>query len=120
MVAMLIGYALIWASYAFKLNPKRPPMDWGAAAWIIPYFVGMGIICYLGLGTGGESGGIIGSIGAFKNVLVGGKDELGVIGSLLVTIAFSLVIYYVAISRRLPEDKVDEYVAEVYPPPVAE
>jgi amino acid transporter len=120
MVAMLVGYAPIWASYAFHLNPKRPAMDWGAAAWIIPYFIGMGIITYLGLGTDGESGGIIGSIGVFKTVLVGGKDELGVIGSLLVTVAFSLVIYYVAVSRRLPGDKVDEYVAEVYPPPVAE
>ena len=120
MLAMLIGYGLIWASYAFKLNPKRPPMDWGAAAWIIPYFIGMGIITYLGLGTSGKSGGIIGSIGVFKDVLVGGKDQLGVIGSLVVTIAFSLVIYFIAVSRRLPEDKVDEYVAEVYPPPVAE
>ncbi len=120
MLAMLIGYALIWASYAFNLNPKRPKMDWGAAVWIIPYFIGMGIISYLGLGTNGESGGIIGSIGVFKTVLVGGKDELGVIGSLIATIVFSLVIYYVAISRRLPSEKVDEYVAEVYPPPVAE
>jgi amino acid transporter len=120
MVAMLVGYALIWASYTFKLNPRRPKMDWGAAAWIIPYFIGMGIITYLGLGTDGESGGILGSVGVFKTVLVGGKDQLGVIGSLLLTIAFSLVIYYVAISRRLPGDKVDEYVAEVYPPPVAE
>ncbi|MEA2214202.1 MAG: hypothetical protein QOF83_4150, partial [Solirubrobacteraceae bacterium] len=30
------------------------------------------------------------------------------------------VIYYLAISRRLPEEKVDYYVREVYPPPVAE
>jgi len=28
--------------------------------------------------------------------------------------AFSLVIYYVAISQRLPEDKVDGYINEVY------
>ncbi|HTU97049.1 MAG TPA: APC family permease [Solirubrobacteraceae bacterium] len=120
MVAMLIGYAFVWATHTFHLNPKRPPMDWGAAVWIIPYFIGMGIISYFGLGTGGEAGGIIGSIGVFKTVLVGGKDQLGVIGSLIVTVAFSLVIYYVAVSRRLPEEKVDEYVADVYPPPVAE
>jgi hypothetical protein len=37
-----------------------------------------------------------------------------------VSAAWSLVIYYVAMSRRLPAAKVDEYVAEVYPPPVAE
>ncbi len=120
MVAMLIGYGFVWATYAFNLNPKKPPMDWGSAVWLIPYFIGMGIISYFGLGTSGESGGIIGSVGVFKTVLVGGKDQLGVIGSLIVTIAFSLVIYYVAVSRRLPEDKVDEYVADVYPPPVAE
>jgi amino acid transporter len=41
MVAMLIGYALIALSYAFKLNPVAPKMDWGAAVWIIPYFIGM-------------------------------------------------------------------------------
>ena len=70
--------------------------------------------------TPGTPGGILGSVGVFKTVLVGGKDQLGVIGSLLVTVAFSLVIYYIAVSRRLPEHKVDEYVAEVYPPPVAE
>jgi hypothetical protein len=30
---------------------------------------------------------------------------------------FSLIIYYWAVATRLPEKKVDEYVAEVYPPP---
>jgi hypothetical protein len=39
---------------------------------------------------------------------------------LLVSAAWSLLIYYVAMARRLPAAKVDEYVREVYPPPVAE
>ena len=30
------------------------------------------------------------------------------------------MIYYLAISRRLPGEKVDDYVREVYPPPVPE
>ncbi len=119
MLAMLIGYALIATSYAFHLNPKQPKIDWDAAIWILPYFVGMGIISYFGLGTGGMPGGIIGSVGVFKTVLVGGKDGLGVIGSLIATIAFSLIIYYVAINRRLPEAQVDHNVREVYPPPAA-
>jgi hypothetical protein len=34
--------------------------------------------------------------------------------------AWSLIIFYLAIARRLPSEKVDEYVAEVYPPPLAE
>jgi amino acid transporter len=118
MVAMLIGYALIAASYAFKLNPDAPKMDWGAAAWIVPYFVGMAVISYFG--TFGP-GGIIGGIGIFKHVLEdGGNNDLGLIGGLLVSAAYSLIIYRVALARRLPAAKVDHYVREVYPPPVAE
>jgi amino acid transporter len=118
MVAMLIGYGLIFASYAFKLNSKAPPMDWGAAPWIGAYFLGMLIISYFGdFGPGG----IIGGIGVFKHVLdQGGNDDLGLVGSLAVTAAWALVIYFWAISRRLPTAKVDEYVRDVYPPPVAE
>jgi hypothetical protein len=80
-VALLLGYALIALSYAFKANPKAPPMDWGAAPWIITWIVGMGVITYLGdFGPGG----IIGGIGFFKNVLdKGGTDDIGFAGSLI-------------------------------------
>ncbi len=119
MLAMLIGYGLIATSYRFNLNPRQTKMDWGAAVWIFPYFIGMGIISYFGtFPTGG--GGIIGGVGIFKTWLVNGNNDLGLYGGLIVSAAFSLVIYYVAISRRLPEVKVDEYVREVYPPPVTE
>ncbi len=118
MVAMLIGYALIAASYALKLNHKAPPMDWGAAVWIIPYLVGMLVISYFGdFGPGG----IIGGIGVFKHVLdQGGNDDLGLWGGLAAVAALSLVIYYTAIAKRLPREKVDYYVREVYPPPITE
>ena len=39
---------------------------------------------------------------------------------ILVVAVFSLVIYYWAVHSRLPEAKVDKYVAEVYPPPLGE
>lgn len=118
MLAMLIGYGLIAASYALKLNPKAPKMDWEAAVWIIPYLVGMLVISYFG---DFGAGGIVGGIGFFRHVLdQGGNDDLGLVGGLAAVAVWSLIIYYVAISRRLPSDKVDEYVAEVYPPPVAE
>jgi amino acid transporter len=118
MVAMLIGYALIAASYAFNLNPKAQPMDWNAAWWIVPYLVGMLVISYFG---DFGAGGIIGGIGFFRHVLdQGGNDDLGLWGGLIAVAAWSLIIYYVAINKRLPGAKVDEYVAEVYPPPVAE
>ena len=78
----------------------------------------MGVISYL---SDFGPGGIIGGIGIFKNVLVqGGTDAIGLWGGIIASAVFSLVIYYWAIARRLPEHKVDEYVREVYPPPVAE
>ena len=118
MVAMLIGYALIAASYAFKLNPDAPKMDWEAAVWIIPYLLGMLVISYFG---DFGAGGIIGGIGIFHHVLdQGGNDDLGLVGGLAAVAAWSLIIYFVALHRRLPTDKVDQYVAEVYPPPLAE
>ena len=118
MLAMLIGYALIATSYALNLNPKAPKMDWEAAVWIIPYLVGMLIISYFG---DFGAGGIVGGIGFFRHVLdQGGNDDLGLVGGLAAVAVWSLIIYFLAISRRLPSDKVDEYVAEVYPPPVAE
>jgi len=118
MVAMLIGYALIAASYAFKLNPLAPKMDWGAAWWIIPYFLGMLVISYFGdFGPGG----IIGGIGPFQHVLdQGGNDDLGLWGGLAAVAVWSLIIYAIALYRRLPTEKVDKYVAEVYPPPASE
>jgi amino acid transporter len=117
-VALLLGYALIWLSYAFKLNPKAPAIDWQAAPWIIGWIIGMGVITYL---SDFGAGGIIGGIGIFKNVLdQGGTDAIGLWGGIIASGVFSLIIYYWAINTRLPEAKVDEYVREVYPPPVAE
>ena len=117
-VALLLGYALIWASYSLKLNPDAPAMDWGSAPWIIGWIIGMGVITYL---SDFGPGGIIGGIGFFKNVLdQGGTDTIGLWGGIIASGLFSLIIYYWAISLRLPESKVDEYVADVYPPPVAE
>ncbi|MBV8431468.1 MAG: APC family permease [Solirubrobacterales bacterium] len=124
MVAMLIGYGLIAISYAFKLNPRAPRLDWGAAVWIIPYFVGILAISYISEFGGG---GIIGGIGPFKHVLdQGGNNPLGwaphavLYGGMAISAVFSLIIYYLAIARRLPVEMVDEYVKDVYPPPVVE
>jgi amino acid transporter len=117
-VALLLGYLLFWVSYALKLNPKAPAMDWQAAPWIIVWIIGMGVIAYL---SDFGPGGIIGGIGFFKHWLdQGGTDDIGLWGGIIASGVFSLIIYYWAISLRLPEAKVDEYVAEVYPPPVAE
>jgi amino acid transporter len=116
-VVMLIGFVLIAISYIFNLNPDKPRIDWGAAIWVFPYLIGMGIISFLG---GFGEGGILGGVGTFSTVLVGGKGHIALYWDLLVLTVFSLIIYYLAIARRLEPAQVDHYVREVYPPPVAE
>jgi amino acid transporter len=117
-LALLLGYALIAVSYALKLNPRAPAMDWQAAPWIITWIIGMGVISYL---SDFGPGGIIGGIGFFKNVLnQGGTDDIGLWGGVIASGLFSLIIYYWAVATRLSDEKVDEYVRDVYPPPVVE
>ncbi|HET9075061.1 MAG TPA: APC family permease [Solirubrobacteraceae bacterium] len=118
-VAMLIGYALIALSYALKLNPLAPKMDWQAAPWIGVYFLGMLVLSYI---SDFGAGGIIGGVGVFKNVLAKGGTQtsnLSLYGGIALVIVFSLVIYYWAMATRLPESKVDEYVKDVYPSALA-
>jgi len=113
MLVLLIGYVLMILSTLLHLNDHVPAVDWGASIWIFPYMVGMSLISYFGsFGTSGLFGGL----GVFKNVLVGGNGDLPLWWDLLVLAVFSLVIYYVAVGHRLPQDKVDEYVKEVFPP----
>jgi amino acid transporter len=116
-VVMILGLVLMLISGLFHLNPNQPAIDWDAAIWVAPYLVGMGLISYFG---GFGAGGIIGGVGVFKTVLVGGHDHIKLYYDLGVLTVFSLVIYYLAMWKRLPAAKVDEYVREVYPPPVAE
>jgi amino acid transporter len=122
MLVILIGFALMAVSFIFKLNPNTPVIDWQGAIWVLPYLVGLGIISYLGpFGTSNnEPSGIVGGIGVFKTVLVGGHGDLPLYWDMLVLAVFSLAIYYLALAKRLPSAQVDRYVAEVYPPPVAE
>src|SRR3984885_1447054 len=80
-VALLLGYALIWLSYVFKANPRAPAIDWESAPWIITWIIGMGVICYL---SDFGPGGIIGGIGFFKHVLdKGGTDDIGLGGGII-------------------------------------
>jgi amino acid transporter len=119
MLVLLIGYALMFISFRFHLNPRQPRLDWAAATWLFPYLIGMGIISYLGgFPTGGI--GILGGVGIFATWLVGGHGHLGLYWDLGVLTIFSLIIYYAAMARRLSSEQVDRNVHEVYPPPVVE
>jgi amino acid transporter len=114
MFVLLVGYLLIWLSSVFHLNDHMPKMDWGASIWIFPYMIGMTLISYFGSFPAPVA--IFNGIGPFKNDWIGGNGDLPLWYDLLVLAVFSLAIYYLAMAKRLPESKVDEYVAEVYPP----
>ncbi|WP_018178451.1 APC family permease [Jongsikchunia kroppenstedtii] len=115
MAVMVIGAILIGVSMALKLNPAMPEMDWQGAIWVLPYLVGMGVISYFG---GFGEGGIIGGVGVFSDVWVGGRGALGLWWDMLALAVFSLVIYYGAMRYRLAPQKVDEMIAAVHVEPV--
>ena len=116
MAAVIIGYVLMAASRVLKTNPKAPRIDWGAARWLFPYLIGLGVISYFG---GFGEGGIIGGVGIFKHALVGGNGHLPLYWDVLTVTLFSLAIYYLAIANRLPDERVDEYVRGLDEPELA-
>jgi amino acid transporter len=113
MVTLVFGFLLMGISRALSLNANQPKIDWGAAKWLAPYFLGMGIISYFG---GFGKSGMIGGIGKLSNVWVGGNGDLHLWWDLGVIAVFSLAIYYFAMASRLTEPEVDNYVSSVYPP----
>jgi amino acid transporter len=122
MFVLIVGLVIMAVSFVFKLNPNQPVVDWTAAIWIFPYLIGMGVISFCGgFGHGPMFDGLYG----FQHLWVGGNNHIGIgkyhIGiDNLVLLVFSFAIYYLAVYLRLPEAKVDEYVREVYPPPLGE
>lgn len=121
MVFVIIGAILIGASFVLGLNPNQPKLDWGAAPWVLSYLIGMGIISYIGAFPGKPGAGILNGIWGLNHTLVGGKGTiLPFWWSMLVVAVFSLAIYYWAVMTRLPSADVDEYVRDVYPPPIGE
>jgi amino acid transporter len=97
-IAILIGYLILAASRIFHLNDKPPHLNWRAAVWLPFYLVGMGIIVY------------ISSFGPMSDPILG--DYAGIV----VTVLFSLAIYYWALSVALSSEEIEEMVSEVVLP----
>jgi len=117
MFVLLVGFLIMGVSFIFHLNPNQPAVDWTAALWIFPYLIGMGVISFLGgFGHGPMFDGLYG----FQHLWVGGNNHLGIGWDNLALTLFSFAIYFLAVALRLPAAKVDEYVREVYPPPIGE
>jgi amino acid transporter len=88
--------------FEYKLRTadvRRRDIDWRASSWIWPWLIGMTLISILG-----RYGG--------HNVLPDWID-------LLVVIAFSLAVFYYAVSVAMPPERVQEAIAADLPEPPA-
>jgi amino acid transporter len=97
-VAILLGYALLGANYALKLNPTEPVLDWRAAQWLPVYLVGLGAIVYLS------------DYGPMQSPVIPLWWDMAVMA------VFSLVIYYWALRVALPTRKIQDMVNQVVLP----
>ncbi|WP_235022412.1 APC family permease [Amycolatopsis alkalitolerans] len=93
MIAIVAGFALFVVARATTKAEDRRAIDWKAAMWILPWLGGMVLISWLG--RYGDGGNI--------NALPEWID-------LLVVIAFSLVIFYWAVSLAVSSEKVQEAI----------
>jgi amino acid transporter len=100
-VAILIGYVILIANRAFKLNPTLPQFDVRSALWLPAYLVGMGLIVYLS-----DFGPL-------------GNPVFPLWWDMLAVAVFSLAIFYWALRAALPTEKIQELIdrgAAVEPP----
>jgi amino acid transporter len=86
LIAIVLGYVLMAASFVYKRGAQRPPLDLRTLIWIAPWFAGTALISYLGQYDG-------------QKIIPEWID-------LLVIAAFSLVIFYVALQTALAGDRV--------------
>jgi len=96
MAALLLGYGLIALARRLHLDQNPPPIEWTSGWWLVPYLVGLSVISYLG---NFGSGGILGGVGPFHRVLVGGRGVIPLWWDLVVLGAFSLAIYAGAMAQ---------------------
>jgi amino acid transporter len=94
LVAMVFGLVLLGIGHIVNPSELTPDLDWRGASWVWPYFIGLGVISYLGpedfYGIG---------------VIPFGWD-------ILVVAVFSIAIYYFAMSVRLTPEEVRRHVAD--------
>jgi amino acid transporter len=86
LLAILAGLVLFGISYAFHKPLERPPFDFASLGWMLPWFIGIGVISYLG-----DYGGI--------NVIPTWWD-LGVVA------VFSVAVFFLGVRMALPTARV--------------
>ena len=96
MLALLLGYGLMGLARRLNLDLNPPPIEWASARWLFPYLAGLSVVSYLG---NFGRGGILGGVGPFHHVLVGGRDVIPLWWDLACLTALSLAIYLGAMAQ---------------------
>jgi amino acid transporter len=96
-VAIVLGYLILGLSRMLHLNQHEPVLQWRAAQWLPVYLVGLGVIVYLSP---------YGPLSA---------PVIPLWWDMVVTAAFSLVIYYWSLAVSLPTEQIARMVEEGVP-----
>jgi amino acid transporter len=94
-IALLLGYGLMGLARWFHLDLNPPRIEWVSAWWLFPYLVGLSVVSYFG---DFGSGAILGGVGPFKDVLVGGHGVLPLWWDMGCLALLSLAVYAGAIT----------------------
>ena len=93
-IAIAVGFVLLGIGHLVNPSEMLPTLDWRGASWLLPYLIGMGVLSYLGPT---DFAGI--------GVIPFGID-------IVLVAAFSVAIYYFAMSVRLSPEEVRGHVAD--------
>ncbi len=94
LLGMVLGLVLLGIGHIVNPSELTPSLDWRGASWLWPYFIGLAVISYLGPEDFGGRG-----------IIPFGLD-------VLVVAAFSIAIYFFALSVRLTPEEVRRHVAD--------
>ena len=93
-IAIAVGFVLLGIGRVVNPSEFIPRLDFRSSSWLWPYFIGLGILSYLSPTDFGGTG-----------LLPFGID-------IIIVAAFSVGIYYYAMSVRLTPEEVRQHVAD--------
>jgi amino acid transporter len=96
LIALVLGYGLMGLARSLHLDFEPPRIEWAAAWWIFPYLGSLAIISYLG---NFGHGAILGGVGPFKDVLVGGRGVLPLWWDMACLAVVGLAVYVGAMAQ---------------------
>jgi amino acid transporter len=94
LIAIAFGFVLLAIGHRINPSEMTPSFDWRGGSWLWPYLGGMAVISFIGASD------------------FGGRGMIPFGWDILVVTAFSLAIYFYAMSVRLTPDEVRRHVAD--------